>query len=545
MGGGVMKRLFKFGGTAAHLVLVVGDAGAVLAHFQGREVIDALFVSAEAGEEGLESLRAYLAAVPAAPIIVLLDVLEQMFREDVLPKVGPLDEPKILRRRLELAFPAERLTSSIFLGRDAGGGRRVLLVAVPVSPLIEGWTAFLETLPNPVTDYRLLPLESVDLMQGLVAAPETDQKIWRVLVCEDACGGFRQIIERDGHLVVTRLTHFPEGSHPESLAAGLERELRSSISYIKRHGYAEDDCLDVVVLAAPALCEALRHRESPATRLTVMTPAEAGRRLGVGRVGAAESGFADILHAAWTLRHRRARLRLLPPTLERRRRRKRTLRQSIWGLAALTALTMLTAYAQTSAYSRLGDALDAARLRSTGLELRLRTLRARVKGLPVSPEAMRKVVDSRGAYAKDTVDLNGFLAPLSGALGPDLRVSELHYADLGNVESQTGAGRPAPGRRGAEPALLQKPRPVEISMAVAVDFSGITSLEAMQSAGRTLVKAMAAAYPGHDVKIEKMPVDILPGQVLEGGVGRDGGPGTQRNPNALLVIGKEEGGHGG
>src|ERR1700744_2286121 len=109
--GGPAARLFKpltarfrrFGllESVTRFVLTIGDEGATLVQFQGGEVVDAVFVGPES-EDGLGTLPGYLAADPRARLIVNVDVLEQMYREEQMPKVGRFDRSNVIKRRLDV-----------------------------------------------------------------------------------------------------------------------------------------------------------------------------------------------------------------------------------------------------------------------------------------------------------------------------------------------------------------------------------------------------------------------------------------------------------
>ena len=88
--------------------------------------------------------------------------------------------------------------------------------------------------------FCLLPLESeglaVRLSPPLIGE---ERRVWHALVSQQATSGFRQIFSSDGNLAVTRLTPQPPGDlTAEAGALLIERELRSSISYIKRLGFS-------------------------------------------------------------------------------------------------------------------------------------------------------------------------------------------------------------------------------------------------------------------------------------------------------------------
>ncbi len=175
--------------------------------------------------------------------------------------------------------------------------------------------------------------------------------MWRALITQDAASGFRQIFESGDKMIVTRLTQRPaQALTPEAEAMLIERELRSSISYIKRLGFSDGDRLDVVVLADPAVCRAVDDRDLPATTETVNTPYQAGVLLDLGEIGREDSPFADVLLGLWVAKKRRRTMTL--PTARISQQIKLT---SItrWSAATAFALTLLAAFLYGVADRRL------------------------------------------------------------------------------------------------------------------------------------------------------------------------------------------------
>ena len=130
----LVERSKKLGllSSPNRFVLTFGDEGASLIRFQGRQVVDALFIAPDA-EDWADTLRSYLADDPQAQILVSADVLEQMYREEQLPRVGRLDRLNIVKRRLDIAFPHDRLKAAVPLERAKSDAGTVLFTALPVT----------------------------------------------------------------------------------------------------------------------------------------------------------------------------------------------------------------------------------------------------------------------------------------------------------------------------------------------------------------------------------------------------------------------------
>jgi hypothetical protein len=511
--GPLFARLRRLGLVSSpnHFVLTIGDEGATLVQMRGREVIDAVLIGPES-EDGLGTLRGYLDADPAARLTVAVDVLEQMYRDEQLPKVNRFDRGTILRRRLELSFPHDRLKAALPL---AGG--KALFAALPETEHVAQWVEFLESLANPVTGFCLMPLEGVDIAAelGPSTAGETRQ-IWRVLASHQATSGFRQIFETGGRLMVTRLTARPSAEMtPEATAQLIERELRSSISYLKRLGYAEQDRLDLVVLESPEVCRAVQERDLPVASLTAYTPHQAGLLLGLGIVAPEESGFSDVLLAQWLATKRHPTVTLPSPVLKEKRDLDAVFRVG-FGLAA--CLSLFTLY-------ELGSlTLDAFETTSTTEVLagQMKTeeqaavsIRTHLAGLDVKVEDVALVANLADEIAAGGVDLGAVLDTVSASLDPGMIVQSLSYHD-GRLPAFVQPGDKAPVRppppRGGTPAI-------ELTISVRLPAE-MAQPEEQLLAAKALRERLLAALPGYEVDISHLPVDTLHPRVLSGSAGQ-------------------------
>ena len=74
-----------------------------------------------------------LAAAPRCPLLVVGDLLEQSYRKEAVPRLNRFDRGKVLKRRLERAFPETPLKAALRLADDPEEPRsqNFLLVGVP------------------------------------------------------------------------------------------------------------------------------------------------------------------------------------------------------------------------------------------------------------------------------------------------------------------------------------------------------------------------------------------------------------------------------
>jgi hypothetical protein len=504
---GKLRRLGLIG-SSTRFVLSVGDEGATLVQFRGREAVDALFIGPET-EDGPATLRSYVEADPNAEVLVAADVLEQMYREEQLPRVGRFDRHTIVKRRLDITFPHDRLKAAVQL--DSGKtGSSYLFTALPETPVVERWIEFLEGLRNPVIGFCLLPLESALLAQRLAPSAEGEpRRVWHALVTQQATSGFRQIFASQGDLVVTRLTQRPPGElTADAVAMLVERELRSSISYIKRLGYSELDRLDLVVLATPEVCAAVEKRDLPVHSVTALPPHQASQRLGFGAVGPQDSPYADILHAQCLAAKRHPRTTLSTPKLRIRLKANLAFKAGAVAAAILSLVTLL--YVGTT----LLDAYDSATSTQVLQEMirterqALETAQRHLRSYPIPVEDLTLVDQAEAAMEKDQVNPASLFHSLAGALDPSVRVAKIAFLSPPNQGPATTG--PA--------AAATKMDAAAYEIRLTVRFSGDAASQADLALKRTkeLRDRLSQAFPGHDVSISQMPLNQIRNGVFEG-----------------------------
>ncbi len=519
-----LLKPFGFGVNLDLFVLSIGDEGATLVQLRRGRVIDALFAAADA-EEGLDSFRELLGAMPDAQIVVMADVLEQMYREDTVPKVGIFDRAQVVRRRLDLIYPNDELKAALPYKRQRGQATpMVMFAALPTSPNLSRWIEFLNSVTNPEAGFFLLPYESADIARKLGPSTEGEtRRVWRALISQQAASGYRQVFESEGKLIVTRLTQRPnQEMNAQAEAMLIERELRSSISYVKRLGFADAHRLDVVVLADPAVCRAVDERELPATTVTALTPYQAGVMAGFGDIGREDSPFSDVLLALWTAAKRRHRL-VLPTRAIRESMRMATITR--WGAVATFAFTLLSLwYIGSMLVDFASGAGDASALNAEIKHANqdLNTELDRVKAYPIPLDDLSVVAQSEGMMQKNQIDVVPLLRKIASAVIGEERVTKLSYqgpdqGDLAVVNYRAGA--PAAPRPAPRPGAATAPGVYEIKLSVDLGSVARTGadIEAAVADARHLLDRLKSQFPDCAIQLTQLPSNAVGARTIEGG----------------------------
>jgi hypothetical protein len=434
-------------------VLNIGDDNVVLTR-----LVDGLVANAWLGSPdpamATEELGEALATDVKCPISVLVDTLDQSFKEEELPKVGILDRRKVAARHINMAFPGANLRGAHLIGPGPKNTLIYQFAAVPLDGRIPGWIDFVKSLPNPMSGIFALAAENVGLIAALApkdepAEEQTQEKDkpthWRHFIGINVTGGLRQIIEKNGRLSLTRLTQAPPPeTPPEEFADMIVRDFKATITYIRRLGYVVGDPLDLVVLTTPENKAALDSQTWDGPRsVSIYTPYEAGATVGLGSLGKEDQAFCDVLHAAWFASKRRHHLPLTAgAALGSAKDDVRDIAYLVAPYAAaVLAVSVLgwTGWAAVDTFltHNTNEALEE-KLRQA--KNHLREERAKLNGLPYDAAAMRNVLGVNAALEKGKIDFMPIFKAVSRALQNDATVMRL---DIVNGEDKSTSGAKA------------------------------------------------------------------------------------------------------
>ncbi|MEQ8663345.1 MAG: hypothetical protein RLW62_21220, partial [Gammaproteobacteria bacterium] len=265
---------------------------AILYLFQGGELAQAYIFGAD--QAGLASFRRCLGEIEQAPLCVLLDVVEEEYRQETIPHVSGADRRAVLARKYARLFRGTPYHTAQFQGRDSGERRddRVLLTAITRPEVLTPWLDLLLEYEAPVVGIYSLPILSQRLLKHIGA---TGPNV--LLISLQKASGLRQSFFRDGQLKISRLAHMPRlGSVP--FAAHLMSEVEKLRRYLNSLALvSRDSPLTIYILSHGQLLEELEQhcRDSEQEKYYLLDTEDVARRLGLARTG--KSHYADLVLA--------------------------------------------------------------------------------------------------------------------------------------------------------------------------------------------------------------------------------------------------------
>lgn len=271
-------------------VLLIAAERAILYLGSGRRLTDSYEFAAN--DAGWTAFARYLQDAPGTPTYVVVDVVEEEYRQDTIPHVFGSDRRGVLARKYSRLFRGTPYTLALTQGREREGRRddRVLLTALTKPENIEPWITELVNHQTPLIGIYSLPVLSSALLPKLKATAANV-----LIVSVQQASGLRQTFFRDRQLKISRLAQMPRlGSVPYAnyvvAELGKLRRYLNSLALISR-----DSPLAIYVLSHGTLLSELEAhcRNSEAEQYFLVDNQELAEQLGIS--GRFTSAYSDAI----------------------------------------------------------------------------------------------------------------------------------------------------------------------------------------------------------------------------------------------------------
>ena len=239
-----MKRIFYFSG---HRLTVF--------HWSRKTLTGAC--SFESNEVGFNKFKQYLESSEKTSTCMLLDVIEEDFRKDVIPHVYGKDRKAVISRLIDRHFRSSRqYTYSEIQGREKSGRKddEVLLAAITNPELVRSWIRIIEECDVPLSGILSLPLISKSLLNVIGA-----KKGYVLLVSQQVNSNLRQTFFRDGKMVSSRQSVInQDAENISNIGKHARPEIERTITFIKnQYQLEDDDVINIHMLGSDAQIESL------------------------------------------------------------------------------------------------------------------------------------------------------------------------------------------------------------------------------------------------------------------------------------------------
>lgn len=242
-------------------------------------------------DEGLRQFDAYQRDVAEKTSAMLIDVIEEEFVLDTIPKLGLRDRGALILRRCQNKFRRTPYRQSLFQGKAGRGSDEFNVVHSAVSnhELVDPWLQIILRYRTPLSGVYSVPLIAPHVFNRLF-----DTRQAAMFVAPHQGGKLRQVFLDGGHLRSARLSQAPAVDH-EAYAQFVVSETLRSRRYLERTRLLDSmQVLKVCVLANEATAEKILEvaGSDESLEFSFVSPANAGRRL-LGRELATTDRFEE------------------------------------------------------------------------------------------------------------------------------------------------------------------------------------------------------------------------------------------------------------
>lgn len=376
-------------------------------------------------DEGLRQFDAYQRDAGEQSSVVLIDVIEEEFVLETIPKLGARDRNSLIARRCQSKFRRTPYRQSVFQGKAGRGSDEFNVVHSAVSnhELIDPWLQIILNHRTPLSGVYSVPHIAPNLYKRLFSS---DRSV--MFVAPHQGNKLRQVFMDGGHLRSARLSQAP-AVDDDAYAQFVVSEALRSRRYLERMRLLNNmQVLEVCVVANPATAEKIAELSSTeeATDFSFLSVSEAGKKL-LGRECAAADRFEETYMdyvAGHRSKHNYAKAG------ESRYWTMRKMRQGIIGATATIAVacSIIAAMTFSSAWSTRDQAME---IQSQVAQLAEAFRRENEKFNPIKADSheMKLAVDTGDFILENRVPVPWVMNQISVVLSayPEIQVRELRW----------------------------------------------------------------------------------------------------------------------
>ncbi len=215
-------------------------------------------------DAGRNNFERYLKETENTPMTILVDVIEEEFRQDTIPHVFGSDRTALIERKQSRLFRDADYVYVQSQGREVEGRRddRLLFVALTKQDIVEPWIELLDKYKVPLKGMLSVPL----LLQSYIKTlPDISDHA--LIVTMQSISGLRQTFFHKKELKISRLSKLPRFG-TESYAPRIESEVEKIQRYLNSLRLIPNDTsLDVYVIADKTTLDELEKRKVSARML--------------------------------------------------------------------------------------------------------------------------------------------------------------------------------------------------------------------------------------------------------------------------------------
>lgn len=470
-------------------------------------------------DAGLLAFDEYLAGSEVEPSLVVVDVIEEVFVADTIPKLGSRDRTALLDRRIKRKFPRTPYRLSVIGGAVSGSAEKAVVhSSISNHELLDPWISVIMRHRVP-----LIGIFSVPLMATQIVKPFYRKSNPVLFITQHQGNKLRQSFIKNGLVMSGRLSQSPATSDA-AYAAFVNTEILRSRRYLERSRLLSSmEPLDICMVAEKQLAEQIVNLAESVSPLKFhfADPAVAKKRTRVATT--TPDNHLEAIYVTAALRHRP------------KHSYAASGEQRYWQMSRIRRSFIAAAFAAGAACSvvagiNIGDAwrlhreTNAIDAQVTQLSETFRRENESFGPIKADSYEMKLAVDTGDYILRQRVPVPWVLQQLGYVLADytDVRVAEIAWQ--AEIESTAEPVRAQPG----EPAV-----PVPIPGTSAVSAEIVATIEPFDGDLRAafrridqLVDDIATRTSFSEAAAVEYPIDASLGSSITGELGREGGKNT-------------------
>lgn len=162
-------------------------------------------------EAGYAKFDAFLNQIKQVNIEILVDAIEEDYRQEILPHVIGSDRRILIDRKLNQIYRGMDFRSALFIKREIAQRKNdhFLFIGLQETENLKAWLKLIELHRAPLKGVYLISM----LSQALLKSSKFHTT--HILLCDCLSNGFRQTYLYQGHLRISRLVPYPVGTSLE------------------------------------------------------------------------------------------------------------------------------------------------------------------------------------------------------------------------------------------------------------------------------------------------------------------------------------------
>jgi len=496
-------------------VLFLAGGRLAVYHWSGGELLEPLWFGADEG--GLTEFSLYLAHAPHDPVYMLVDVVEEEFREESIPHVLGGDRRSLIRTRVNRLFRNPTYSYAVVQGRDAQGRRddQLLLAALIRPDLLSPWIGQIAKHKIPLAGIYSLPFVSETLIKRMPVESEH-----ALLVTLQSTGGLRQTFFNNKRIKLSRLAIMPQDgtSGDASYVLGEIEKIRRYLNSLRQ--LPHDSPLDVYVVGGRSLLADIAHRspDSLTTRHHLFGLDEVAEMAGMKVPYRSE--YADRIFA-----HVLAKKRLPNQYAPASQTRHNTMHNTrLWLIAASVLLVVVSIFVSGA---KVVDSVVAsgetgsAKEQTAFYDERYDIARKRMPKIPAEPKDLKSAVELADTLRAYKTTPHAMVVTLSEGLAgfPELTLDNIRWRAGTSADKLTGSrGQRADVRQGLSSAGGD-PSGAHLYQLALVD-GRVEPFSGDYRAALRMVRGFAATLLGMSqveaVQVLELPLDVTSDAALSG-----------------------------